>query len=787
MLLLAALPYSAMRALPRIATLVAAAIVAATTSAAPQYQIFDLGVVQMNDLDSHGNGVSAAGIAVGHSGTGNGGQAFTWTQGSGLMGLPLLSGRDSSVAFSANDNGIIVGRAFNETVGGSTLPVIWQNGVVSQLPLPAGFAVGQVFAVNASGIAVGSAGEGGEWEHAAIYTVGGSSVITATPPNGSQFSAAYGINDSGRIVGVGFLPSNPAIQAGIVYDLPTNTIFDVGTLPGANTAMALAVNNNGQVVGSSDRQPYIWTEGSGMVAIPLLPGKDRGDAQGVNSAGWVVGTDWLVNSSYAPFLYDGTTTYRLSDLLPPGSGWVLNGYSSLNINDNAIIVGTGVHNGETHAYAMVPVTGTPTPAPTPSTTPLPTATPSTTPNEPHFEVSAPVVVLPGVPFDITVTAKLFNSVLTGYTGTVHFTSTASSGAHLPPDSTLTNGVGTFSVTFDTPGNYTITARDTVNPSMIGTSGTIFVAVIDPPTPTIGPTATPGVSPTPSPTPTLTPTPPPNPTPTPSATASPTPPTQALNLSTRLRVQTGDNVGVGGFIITGTGPKHVLLRAIGPSLTASGVPNALADPVLELHGPSPFVTISDDDWRDDPAQEALIIASGIQPTNDLESAIDATLDPGIYTAIIKGKNDTSGVGLVELYDLSQAAPSKLANISTRAFVSTGDSIVIGGFTLGGGNANDRVALRGIGPSLTAQGVPNALADPVLELRDGNGALLISNNDWQDDPVQAAELTDAGLAPTNPLESGIATTLPPGTYTALLAGIDNGSGVGLVEVYDRGATP
>jgi hypothetical protein len=253
----------------------------------------------------------------------------------------------------------------------------------------------------------------------------------------------------------------------------------------------------------------------------------------------------------------------------------------------------------------------------------------------------------------------------------------------------------------------------------------------------------------------------------------------------MRVQIGDNVGIGGFIITGTGPKHVLLRAIGPSLTAQGVPDALADPVLELHGPSPFVTITDDNWRDDPVQEALIIASGIQPTNDLESAIDAMLVPGNYTAIVRGKNNTLGVGLVEVYDLSQAAPAKLANISTRAFVSTGANIVIGGFLLGGGTGNDRIAVRGIGPSLTAQGVPNALADPVLELRDGNGALLVSNNDWQDNPVQASELIAAGLAPTNPLEAGIATTLPPGTYTALLAGLNNGTGVGLVEVYDLGA--
>jgi hypothetical protein len=266
----------------------------------------------------------------------------------------------------------------------------------------------------------------------------------------------------------------------------------------------------------------------------------------------------------------------------------------------------------------------------------------------------------------------------------------------------------------------------------------------------------------------------------------------------MRVQTGDNVGIGGFIVTGVlppavididaegfiGPKHVLIRAVGPSLAQFGVPNVLADPVLELHGPGAFVTIADDNWRDDPVQEAAILATGIAPTNNLESAIDATLNPGAYTAIVRGKNNTSGIALVEVYDLSQADFAKLANISTRASVETGDNIVIAGFILGGNSGADRIVVRGIGPSLTPVGVSNALSDPTLELRDGNGALVGSNNDWQDNPAQAEELTAAGLAPANNLESGIAATLPPGLYTVLLAGRNNGMGVGLVEVYDRG---
>jgi hypothetical protein len=277
----------------------------------------------------------------------------------------------------------------------------------------------------------------------------------------------------------------------------------------------------------------------------------------------------------------------------------------------------------------------------------------------------------------------------------------------------------------------------------------------------------------------------NGTPSPTPAPSPTPPgtAQAINLSTRMRVQTGDNVGIGGFIISGTVPKHVLLRAIGPSL--SGVASVLSDPVLELHGPGAFATITNDNWRDDPAQEAAIQAAGLAPSNFLESAIDATLNPGAYTLVIRGRNNTSGVGLVEVYDLNPAVTAKLANLSTRAFVNTGDDIVIAGFILGSRTDNDRIAVRGLGPSLIAAGVPNALADPTLDLRDGNGALLASNDNWQDNPSQAAELTAAGLTPTNTLESAITATLPPGLYTALLSGVNNGTGVGLVEVYDRGA--
>ena len=258
------------------------------------------------------------------------------------------------------------------------------------------------------------------------------------------------------------------------------------------------------------------------------------------------------------------------------------------------------------------------------------------------------------------------------------------------------------------------------------------------------------------------------------------PTRCLNFSTRLLVQTGEQVGIGGFIITGTGEKQVLLRAIGPSLAQVGVPNFLADPVMELHGPAGFTTVFNDNWRD--TQEAQIIATGLAPSNDLEPAILATVNPGNYTALVRGKDNTTGVGSVEVYDLGPAT-SQLANISTRAFVGTGAHVAIGGFILRGIQSNStHVIVRGIGPSLDLIILPSMLANPTLELRDNNGALLSSNDDWQDDPVQAAQLSAYGLAPLDPKESGIFAPLPPGLYTAILAGKNGGTGIGLVEIYN-----
>ena len=251
----------------------------------------------------------------------------------------------------------------------------------------------------------------------------------------------------------------------------------------------------------------------------------------------------------------------------------------------------------------------------------------------------------------------------------------------------------------------------------------------------------------------------------------------LNISTRLRVLTGDKVLIGGFILLGPDAKRVIIRAIGPSLSGQGVPGVLADPTLELHDGAGATIATDDNWKSD--QQAEIEATTIPPTDDLESAIVATLpaDGAAYTAIVSGKNGGTGVGLVEAYDLDTAANSKLANISTRGFVDTVDNVLIGGFILSSGSSD--VIVRAIGPSLTGSGVLGALQDPTLELHDSNGALLASDDNWKDS--QQTEIEATGIPPSNNLESAIVASLPSGSYTAIVRGKNDTTGVGLVEIY------
>ena len=271
-----------------------------------------------------------------------------------------------------------------------------------------------------------------------------------------------------------------------------------------------------------------------------------------------------------------------------------------------------------------------------------------------------------------------------------------------------------------------------------------------------------------------------PTPTPTATATPTatpaatPVTTLANISTRLRVETGDNVLIGGFIVTGTQPKKVIVRAIGTSLPLA---DKLADPTLELHGPNGLIE-ANDNWVDSPNKQA-IIDSTIPPSSDFDSAIVHTLPAAAgYTAIVRGVNNSTGIGVVEAYDLDTTVDSRLANISTRGFVQTGDNVLIAG-TIVVGQASQRVLIRAIGPSLPIAGV---MANPTLELRDSSGTLLQANDNWVDSADKQA-IIDTTIPPPNDLESAIVAILPANnaSYTAIVRGVNDTTGIAVVEIY------
>jgi glucose/arabinose dehydrogenase len=254
----------------------------------------------------------------------------------------------------------------------------------------------------------------------------------------------------------------------------------------------------------------------------------------------------------------------------------------------------------------------------------------------------------------------------------------------------------------------------------------------------------------------------------------------VNLATRMRVQTGDNVLIGGFILIGSTPKKVIVRAIGPSLTVNGqpLPGRLDNPTLTLFDGAGNPLFTNDDWVNSPQKQA-IIDSTIPPSDPKESAIVSTLQPGNYTAIMSGSGTATGIGVLELYDLETSAPANPANIATRGFVESGDNVMIGGFIVGG-SQNRTVFIRAIGPSLTAVGVPNALPDPVLELRDAAGTLLGLNDSWRTD--QEAQIIATGIPPNDNREAAmISAPLSPGNYTAVVRGKGTDSGVALVEIY------
>ncbi|MEO8045496.1 MAG: matrixin family metalloprotease [Spartobacteria bacterium] len=261
-----------------------------------------------------------------------------------------------------------------------------------------------------------------------------------------------------------------------------------------------------------------------------------------------------------------------------------------------------------------------------------------------------------------------------------------------------------------------------------------------------------------------------------------------NLSTRGFIDTGENIMIGGFIVQGTQPATVILRAIGPSLAALGLAPLLDDPMITVYDANQRQVATNDDWFTS-ADAETIASFNLDPPNSREAAVYLTLQPGAYTAVVQSFTNAqqppaSGVGLFELYDLSTTG-GRTGNISTRAEVLGGTNVLIGG-TIIGGTDPKTVVVRAIGPSLGAAGISNPLANPILELRDVNGALLQSNDDWQKGP-DAQAITDQNLAPANAKESALLATLAPGAYTAIVQGVGGVTGVALVEVYDTSPAP
>lgn len=266
---------------------------------------------------------------------------------------------------------------------------------------------------------------------------------------------------------------------------------------------------------------------------------------------------------------------------------------------------------------------------------------------------------------------------------------------------------------------------------------------------------------------------------PACTPTPTP-GNLVNISTRLRVLTGDNVLIGGMIQTGPFQQRVLIRAIGPSLTDLGIPGALEDPTLEVFQGSSLIA-SNDDWQNSD-QQAEIAASGFAPSNPSESAVITFLSLQGNTAIVRGKKGATGVGVVEAYDLDQLSGVRLVNISTRGFVDVDDNVMIAGVIVGPPiGTNAKIVVRALGPSLSDLGVPGALADTTLDLVNSSGTVIRSNNNWQDDSQQRALIEAAGLGPGHFEEAALVETVPPGGYTAIVRGSNRTTGVGLVEVY------
>ena len=410
-----------------------------------------------------------------------------------------------------------------------------------------------------------------------------------------------------------------------------------------------------------------------------------------------------------------------------------------------------------------------TPTPTATSTPTVTATATSTPTATATATIAPTATATATS---TPTATATATVAPTATATATSTPTATATTTIAPTATAT-ATSTPTATATATVAPTATATATSTPTATATATVVPTA-----TATATASATPFATATATATalPTATASATATATATASATATATPPTLLGNISSRLRVETGDSALIGGFILTGAQDKKVVVRALGPSLS---LPDKLQNPFLELRDSSGALLQTNDDWNTSANRQA-IVDSGLAPSNNLESAIIASLPANgkTYTAIVRGVGNTAGTGVVELYDADQTVDSRLANISTRGFVQTDDTILVAG-TIVLGQTPQKVIVRAIGPSLNIAG---KLADPILELRDANGSVIRSDDNWRTGG-QENEIIQTGVAPTNDHESALIETLPANNagYTAIVRGVNNTTGIAVVEVY------
>lgn len=683
---------------------------------------------------SFATGINDSGAVTGYSTRADTAtHAFRWSAGV-MTDLGTLGGADSH-ADGINNQGVVVGTSI---FAGGVLPTyafIYSNVSMADLGTLGGND-SEAYAINSSNVCVGfSLLSDNVTFHAFMYA---NATLTDLGTLGGPASKAFGINSAGVIVGRADFGSGSTQHHGFSYS--NGVMTDLGELTGGVSSNAYSINDSGAIVGDAMTSGGVAQAASFANGVVTGLGSLGGAttvsrATQVNNFGTIVGFTRLTTAATPE---DGFIIINNGAMTDLNSLTITGLPGGVTLDTPAINnLGQIVANGSNSiAYLLTPVPGAAT----------------------HLTVSATTSANSGTPTTITVMAyDANNDLATTYTGTVHLTS-SDSYAELPANGTLTAGVGTFAVDFNSGGAQTVTATDTVTSSITGVSGTITVTLV--------------------------------PTPTPTPTPTPPPPARIVNLSARANVGTGGNVLIAGFVIGGSGTKSVLLRGVGPGLGSPpfNIPGALALPQLTLVNAATGATVTTATaWGGSPALSTVFATVAAFPlaTGSADSAVVEALPVGSYTSTIAGVNSTSGLALAEIYDTDFGNPaSSLLNISARANVGTGANVLIAGFVLEGA-LPAKVLLRGIGPTLGQApfNVPGALSQPQILLYNSTGAELGGSQGWAGSSTLSALFAQVGAfpLPTNSADAAMVTIIPPGSYTVQLSGQNGTTGIGLLEVY------